>query len=290
MSNKTIALLGIGFVATLIVGVLLGVVAAKTILAPTVAITRDDVFGSMQFMVDDGFQTGMMVVEVVEGSPAEEAGLAEGDVIMSVDGEEINLEHPLAEIIRVHEVGDQIEIQINHDGEERTLEVTLGVHPENDDLAFLGVVGSPFHARFMGRGFSGEGFRHNRDFGMEEGMPFDHPEFNFELMGGPGLVVMHVAEGSPAEESDLLPADIIIAVDGAEIVDFDQFAVIIRSHEPGDGITLSLLRDGEEQELDITLGEHPEEEGRAYIGVMGFGLHEFMPDKLRPGLNFESQG
>jgi S1-C subfamily serine protease len=120
-------------------------------------------------------------------------------------------------------------------------------------------------------------------------MPFDHPEFDFELMGGPGLVVMHVAEGSPAEESGLLPADIILAVDETEIGDFKQFAGIIRSHEPGDGITLSVVRDGEEQELNITLGEHPEE-GRAYLGVMGFGLHEFMPDKLRPGLNFESQG
>jgi S1-C subfamily serine protease len=290
MSNKTKALLGAGYVATLIVGVLLGVVAAKTLLAPTIAITKDEVIDSMQFMVDEGFQTGMMVVEVVESSPAEEAGLVVGDVILSVDGEEINLDHPLAEIIRVYKVGDQIEIQVNHNGEERTLEATLGEHPEDGGLAFLGVVGGPLHARFLRRGFSGEGFRHNREFGMEEGMPFDHPEFDFELMGGPGLVVMHVAEGSPAEESGLLPADIILAVDETEIGDFKQFASIIRSHEPGDGIILSLVRDGEEQELDITLGEHPEEEGRAYLGVMGFGLHEFMPDKLRPGLNFESQG
>jgi serine protease Do len=287
MSNKTKALIGVGFVATLIVGVLLGVVAAKTILAPTMTITGDE---AVQIMVDEGYQTGMMVLDVVEGSPAEEAGLAEGDVIMSVEGEEINIEHPLAEIIRGYEVGDQIEIQIIHDGEESTLEATLGEHPEDGDLAFLGVVGGPFHARFMGRGFSSEGFRRNRDFGMEEGVPFDHPEFDFELMGGPGLVVMHVAEGSPADESGLLPADIILAVDETEIGDFKQFAGIIRSHEPGDGITLSVFRDGEEQELKITLGEHPEEEGRAYLGVMGFGLHEFMPDKLRPGLNFESQG
>lgn len=287
MSNKTKALIGVGFVATLIVGVLLGVVAAKTILTPTMTITGDE---AVQIMVDEGYQTGMMVLDVVEGSPAEEAGLAEGDVIMSVEGEEINIEHPLAEIIRGYEVGDQIEIQIIHDGEESTLEATLGEHPEDGDLAFLGVVGGPFHARFMGRGFSSEGFRRNRDFGMEEGVPFDHPEFDFELMGGPGLVVMHVAEGSPADESGLLPADIILAVDETEIGDFKQFAGIIRSHEPGDGITLSVFRDGEEQELKITLGEHPEEEGRAYLGVMGFGLHEFMPDKLRPGLNFESQG
>ena len=287
MSNKTKALIGVGFVATLIVGVLLGVVAAKTILAPTMTITGDE---AVQIMVDEGYQTGMMVLDVVEGSPAEEAGLAEGDVIMSVEGEEINIEHPLAEIIRGYEVGDQIEIQIIHDGEESTLEATLGEHPEDGDLAFLGVVGGPFHARFMGRGFSSEGFRRNRDFGMEEGVPFDHPEFDFELMGGPGLVVMHVAEGSPADESGLLLADIILAVDETEIGDFKQFAGIIRSHEPGDGITLSVFRDGEEQELKITLGEHPEEEGRAYLGVMGFGLHEFMPDKLRPGLNFESQG
>ena len=65
MSNKTIALLGAGFIATLFVGVLLGIVIAKTILAPTIAITRDDVFDSMQFMVDEDFQTGMMLVEAM---------------------------------------------------------------------------------------------------------------------------------------------------------------------------------------------------------------------------------
>jgi S1-C subfamily serine protease len=82
---------------------------------------------------------------------------------------------------------------------------------------------------------------------MNEPMPFQHPEFDFEMMGGSGLVVMRVAEGSPAEESGLLPADIILAVDGTETGDFKQFARIIRTHEPGDGITLSIVRDGEGQ-------------------------------------------
>ncbi len=290
MSKKTIALLGAGFVATLIVGVLLGVVAAKTILAPTMSISGDEDLEGVQIMLDEAFQTGMLVREVVEGSPAEAAGFTEGDVILNVEGEKVTLEHPLAEIIRGYKVGDQIEIQISRDGEERTLEVALGAHPEDEDLAFLGVAGGPFPAGFMGRDFTGEGFRRYRDFGLDENIPFHHPEFDFEFMEGPGLIVMHVADGSPAEESGLQHADIIIAVDAEEITDFEHFAGIIEAYDPGDEITLKVYRGGEELEILVTLGEHPEESNRAYLGVMGFGFYQFMPEESHPRFEFESRG
>jgi membrane-associated protease RseP (regulator of RpoE activity) len=302
MSKKTFFLLALGFVGTFVVGILIGALTIRTFFNPALTLKANTSFDQDKVVLERTFSTGAMIMEILEGSPAEVADLEVGDVILRVNDEEVGKDGALLDIIRSHAVGDEIELLIVHNGEKESLVLTLGEHPEDVDVPFLGVVARPFTRGPKAGGIPGGRFEyphhghmdepmpfhHHGD--MVEPMPFHHPEDDFDMMGGPGLVVMHVAEGSPAEEGGLLPTDIIIAIDGTEITGFDQFAGIISSYDPGDGITLSIFRDGEELELDITLGEHPEEEGRAYLGVMGFGLHEFMPDKLRPGLNFESQG
>lgn len=290
MSNKTLFLVALGFVGTFVVGILIGALTIRTFFTPTLTYMDEEHFNQTQFANERVFSTGAAIMEVLEGSPAEEAGLEVGDVILRVDGEEVGQDGALADIIRSHAVNDEIELLIVRDGEKVSLDLTLGEHPEDVDMPFLGVVARPFARGPKAQSIPGGRFEYPHQGHMEEPMPFHHHEFEFDMMGGPGLVVMHVAEGSPAEEGGLLPSDIIVAIDGAEITHFDQFAGIIRSYDPGDGITLSVFRDSEELELDITLGEHPEEEGRAYLGVMGMGIHELMPDRLRPGLNFESQG
>jgi len=290
MSNKTLFLVALGFVGTFIVGMLIGALTIRTFFYPALTLKDATTFEQDKVVFQRVFSTGAVIIEILEGSPAEVAGLVAGDVILRVDGEEVGKDGALADIIRSHAVNDEIELLIVRDGEKVSLDVTLGEHPEDVDMPFLGVVARPFARGPRAQGIPGGRFEYPHQGHMEEPMPFHHHEFEFDMMGGPGLVVIHVAEGSPAEEGGLLPSDIIVAIDGTEITHFDQFAGIIRSYDPGDGITLSVFRDSEVLELDITLGEHPEEEGRAYLGVMGMGIHEFMPDRLRPGLNFESQG
>jgi S1-C subfamily serine protease len=90
-------------------------------------------------------ETGALVQEVVEDSPAEDAGLEDGtdeitfqgqdeivtggDLIVGVDGEELTREHDLADEISGRSVGDRVELQILRDGERRTIEVELGRRP-----------------------------------------------------------------------------------------------------------------------------------------------------------------
>ncbi len=64
---------------------------------------------------------GAYITEIIEGSAAEEAGLQQGDIILSIDGQEITEETNLAEIINQKKVGDRVTLRIySVETEERT--------------------------------------------------------------------------------------------------------------------------------------------------------------------------
>ena len=69
---------------------------------------------------------GAYIVEVVEGSPADKAGLQEGDIIIKIDGEAVReKDGGLAKIIQKKKVGERIEIEVWRDGERKKLEARL---------------------------------------------------------------------------------------------------------------------------------------------------------------------
>jgi S1-C subfamily serine protease len=92
--------------------------------------------------------------------------------------------------------------------------------------------------------------------------------------GQRGAVVTSVANGGPADEVGLRGADstaeidgveysvggdVIIAVDGDPIFDFDDLvAYLVENTRPGDEVVMTILRDGEQQDITVTLGDRVE--------------------------------
>ena len=66
---------------------------------------------------------------VFPGSPAEAAGLQSGDIIVSVDGEQLSADADLPTLILPHEPGDTIVLRVLRDNSAREVEVTLGELP-----------------------------------------------------------------------------------------------------------------------------------------------------------------
>jgi S1-C subfamily serine protease len=79
----------------------------------------------------------------------------------------------------------------------------------------------------------------------------------FGLDASQGAVVDAVQEGTGAEEAGVRPGDIITAVDGETLATMAELVAEVRSRAPGDEVELTLVRDGEELELSVTLSERP---------------------------------
>ena len=77
-----------------------------------------------------------------------------------------------------------------------------------------------------------------------------------------GILITSVSEGTPAEESGLKPFDIIIRLNGEKLKGFEKFRFDIASFAPGDDVKITVLRDGDEEEISVELGDRSEYTGR----------------------------
>ena len=137
---------------------------------PFLGVTFQEITPELQEQENLDEDHGALIIEVVPQSPAEEAGLEEGDIIRAVDGAEINENHTLAELIGSFGPGEEVELTVIRDGRRITIDVELGARPTGSSLdgEFLGQI-LPFLGEMMpGFQFQGE---------LPEG-------FNFEFQCG----------------------------------------------------------------------------------------------------------
>jgi putative serine protease PepD len=63
-----------------------------------------------------------------------------------------------------------------------------------------------------------------------------------------------IVPGGPADQAGLEPGDVVLAIDGEAVEGSSELIVAIRSREPGEVVTLTVRRDGEERDYEVTLG------------------------------------
>jgi 2-alkenal reductase len=72
---------------------------------------------------------GAYVAQVGSGTPADEAGIKEGDVILAIDGQNIDAQNSFAEILFNHKPGDTVDVDLQRGDQQLTVQVTLGERP-----------------------------------------------------------------------------------------------------------------------------------------------------------------
>jgi putative serine protease PepD len=70
---------------------------------------------------------------------------------------------------------------------------------------------------------------------------------------GSGAEIDEVIDDTPAADAGLEEGDVVIALNGQKVTDGIALIVSIRSHQPGETLTFTVLRDGDQKDLDITL-------------------------------------
>lgn len=234
---------------------------------------------------------GSVIIDVIPDSPADEAGLQQGDRVLSVDGEELGPESDLADALRAYAPGDSVTLEVQRRGEDEPISVTvnLGEHPDDASRAYLGVHYSRSHMRipgipdfrqlpldpehFFSPNFKGPDFRFF-------GSPFEGDFFQFPFEGEniQGVIIRDLIEDSPASNSDLRQGDVITAVDGEPVEGAREFTEAIAARQPGETVTLTVLRpDADEEaeiEIEVQLGERPDDATKGFLGVsVGGFLH-----------------
>ena len=83
--------------------------------------------------LDVPVESGAVIVEVVPGTAADEAGLERGDVIVEIDGQDVTSAANVGTIVRGKEPGDKVEITFYRGDEQQTVTATLGSRPVTGD-------------------------------------------------------------------------------------------------------------------------------------------------------------
>ena len=115
---------------------------------------------------------GAYVAEVTSGSPADKAGIKQGDVITAIDGEEITSSDGVVLAVRSHNVGDTVSVTLVRGSQTQTVSVTLGSdealqNQSNDDSS-----SNPLLDQFgngSGNSGSGSGSRSGNGSGSRPG-------------------------------------------------------------------------------------------------------------------------
>jgi hypothetical protein len=76
------------------------------------------------------------------------------------------------------------------------------------------------------------------------------PEFAFQ---GPGVQVSSLVPGSPADKAGIQAGDVLTRIDDREVTDLRGFSDILKTLEPGQNVTATVVREGEELQLEVTV-------------------------------------
>lgn len=170
---------------------------------------------------------GALVVQVAEDGPADEAGLREGDVIVTFDGKDIPTSSDLPHVVGLIAPGARVSAEIVRDRKRRTLKVEVG-----------GLAADDSYALASGGAEGDEGGR----IGVVVAEADNEMLERWSLSGG--VVVHEVVPGSPAAEAGVRPGDVITLIGNTPVKSLDAFASVVEGLEAGASVPLRLMRRG----------------------------------------------
>jgi serine protease Do len=243
IATRTGGNMGIGFAipSALARDIMESLRESGTVIRGWLGVSIQDLTAGLAESFDYDGTDGALVSQVVEDSPAEEAGLRSGDIIVGYNGEPVRNVAQLRLVVAQTDPGEEAEVMVIRSGKERTFDVNIGELDAEAQLAAGGV----------------------DSLGDELGL--DYRNLNEELAGRLGLdfeegvVVTNVEPLSAAARAQLQPGDVIVEVQGEAVDNVRAFRRALADADLERGVRLTVRSAGGSRFVFLRLGEDDDE-------------------------------
>ncbi|MGQ4877337.1 DegQ family serine endoprotease [Billgrantia sp. LNSP4103-1] len=180
--------------------------------------------------------SGALIADLDPEGPAARAGLQAGDIVLEVDGEEVERSRNLPRLIGRVTPGDDAELTIMRDGERQEISVTIGDWPDSEE---------PQQAR------SGESDAQAR-LGIAVA---ELDEAERQRLGiDSGVMVRELDPRGAAAEAGIRPGDVIVSIDHHAVETASQLRELVESLPTDRAVPMRLYREGRSLFVALRLG------------------------------------
>jgi C-terminal processing protease CtpA/Prc len=212
---------------------------------------------------------GVIVKAVIPGSPADEAGIKQGDIILKFDGQKLSSADDLIKDVSEHNAGDKVDMVVVRDGEKKTVEANLE-NRENSD-AYAQAKNNPNkifqwfdqNAPNSPKSYSWSYQNDESEYANSYiGVSIQNlnPQLGeyFGVDDGHGALITEVMADSPAEKAGLKAGDVIVSIGGNEVEGPADVQKAVRKAEKGEELNIAVLRNKDEKDFTLEVAEAPD--------------------------------
>jgi serine protease Do len=228
--------IGIGFAipSAMVKAVLTGITSGGKAVRPWLGAAGQPVTAEMFQALKLSRPYGVLVNGVHSGSPAEQAGIKVGDVVLAVNGHEIDDPEALRFRIATLSVGSSAQLSVSRNGQERSVAVTLRTPPETPAREVSEIAG---HNPFTGATVANMNPALAEELGMEQVES--------------GVVITRIKRGAIANRLQFQPGDMIAKLNGHAVASVSDLKSVLEMDVKSWAVTIR--RGG--QTLTLTVGD-----------------------------------
>jgi membrane-associated protease RseP (regulator of RpoE activity) len=198
-----------------------------------------------------GADGGVMLGDVLAGSPAEKTGLRRHDIVTAAGGTGVAGPDALRDIIQARKPGDTLRLDVRRGKETLAVDVVLGEAPARPHAGE-----KPEKPRKTERsdsqarpGFLGIGFAE-----VDPALAS-----HLGLEAGTGVLVGSVWKDSPAAKAAIEKNDVLVSVDGHALEGAQGILRLLGEKRPGETVKLEVIHKGQRRTVEAVLAERPHE-------------------------------
>lgn len=188
-------------------------------------------------------EEGVYVNEVVENSPADSAGLKEGDIILEFDGKKLFDVDDLIKGVQRTIPGSKVGIVIVHEGEKKTIQLTVGKKRLKNRMFDI----VPDIHVFVG----------NHILGLKLLTLNEQLGEYFDAPNNVGVLVEEVEKESVAEEAGFKAGDVITHVGGKTVNEVEKIRKELCKYDEDEKVEFEVLRKGVKKVIRVKMEEEP---------------------------------